>query len=632
MFRKKSGSALVFSFVVFAQSVSMGQADNTSSLTALRRAAQLAVQPYVAKNQVQSSTGTPAPTSEREAARQYSDKDLVQKLNMSDWRWFYQKPSHIINEIEERASHSNPLRAQQLAMQLLIQIEESGGLFGSYTETVLSDLLRKSMRFLQSQGSFEQKQTYVSDLMEMLSRFISSQIFFRTNEVRNVVFGEIVPLFLTTALDHQTTFAQKLSAYRTFRPSSGQGISVSENNANLLGQIQKAMFTQATVSDYAELMALYIQRSNLDAEHALNSMHRLNADQTMRTAYARIEQFNESSYAIESIIEEIAYIRKHAPANLLAALMPKILRLLELAAERGNTRGQQALYGALGSSGGGGGGGGSIEWSQLFSGASDITSCGTAARSAENLYRRDLLSSQQIVSGLISINSGSCAGFSSEDLMLNAAYAICSSASSKRDAAVLETCATSVFMPLARVSNPNANVRRFVRALFDLTQHTQALSTAECNIRITKHSKYDENELNMRNRRDVLYFVPIQETLVSRLNGVVAARSNPEFAVSATTNPSSCQYLTSNGSEVSVEVKDQQTFWQEIALKNVCAKSLIEDTTFRPPELDLDSTNITISHAIPLGEGLFYTRDADQLQCSDSSRTHYYRAPRSRGH
>jgi hypothetical protein len=394
-------------------------------------------------------------------ASQRTDVQLVEDANRSNWNRLPYERSATITELRARAQVSTQ-QAGVLTTLFLRSFLQHQDILGTHVHSVFLDVLRLAVagRDVDQAFLFEATRA-LSDLQFFLKDAEDRQAL---ESARSIFYGTYIAGRIQNPAGH--AFGNMFPIYSLFGTINGnyrmEWISSQTEFPSLQNKVFDLILSTATINNYSSLAEIYSsRRRDLPVRRLLERMHQFNAHTTLQLVQTRIENFNEEREQISSVVEEISFLRAHGSSQLVAALMPKILRLLELAERRNDQASRALLFSSLsgssggsGTSGGGstgsGGSGGTLTWGQIsgYSGSNNI--CTTPARNAEELYRRNLLSSSEMVLALRDLSRVQCDNRGNRSLLLGTIATICENAKSRNDQALMNSCLQDVFNPLTQ--------------------------------------------------------------------------------------------------------------------------------------------------------------------------------------
>ena len=465
----------------------------------------------------------------RDQAANFSDETLVNKSNSPNWSWLWITPYHIHGELVKRANKSQT-QAIKLTSLLLTSFEESRDMNGSHVQSSFLQVFSAA-----SQDPEKIPLNFIktaANKIESLSRLLRDAEDQATLKSAQEIFtsrlvGQVGTHFLKVKQFEQTY--QFYSFLKEIEQDYGKfsWIRITADYETSKPAVLNRLFEIAETNDFQKLVQLYSSKERgLKVPSALVSMYKLNAPATIELVRSHVENFDEKFGDFSTIADEINFLKLYASKDILSALMPKLLRLLELAEKRKDVGAQALILDSFsgGSSGGGSsssGSGSSVRptWGQVFSGSNYESKCTSGANTALALYRRGLINGTEITFALRDLASGDCDRRGNRGILYGVVASICEEASRKSDSGVLNSCFTDVFVPLLqwRMKNQNSehaqSAKEYLERLFKiLPSQTVASLNPSCRIRIAVAPKYGKNEQLIEDGK-TLY--------IQKLNGAV---------------------------------------------------------------------------------------------------------------
>jgi len=444
-----------------------------------------------------------------EQAANFSDELLVGKANSPNWSWAWITPQHIHNELLKRASESQR-RATKLSLLLLNSFEESRGMNGTFVQSLFLQVLSEAAK---DSGKIELKTIKtIADKIKNLTVVVRDDEDFRAiadaREILNKRFIAAVGSNLLTTKNFERTY-QFYQVLKDLRLQYDTLVIQSAEYRTTKAAILNHLFAVAEVQDFEKLVDLYLLDSGFNVAAALSNMHKLNAQATINLVKSQIEKFDEEKHDLSIITDEIIFLKSHASKEILAALMPKLLRLLELAEKRKDAAAQALIIDSFSGAGGGsssngdssgGGAASSLTWGQISSGRGVDAKCSANANSALALYRKNLISGLEINFALRDLYK-SCDQNISKAVVYGVIANICEEAKIKKDEEVLKSCYADVLMPLLQWITKNKNqenvnvAKEYAERLLKLLPpQTIAELKPSCQLRISISPIYDRRE------------------------------------------------------------------------------------------------------------------------------------------
>ncbi len=280
-----------------------------------------------------------------EQAKQFSDETLVDQANSPDWAWAYLTPSHVLNELLRRGSES-PERAIEFTKLMLKSFEYREEVRGTHIQSVFNQIFAQTFVPLMKSELAE-----VNEISELLlsvsSKIRAREDFVFIGTARREFFKKVIVPGATQAAEGG--FARALKYYQFINGSRLSGIYSSDSLKLRIMLVEKLIESASSPEDGQKLADIYLSRPpGQVVTSLLSKIYNLRPVQTIELLRSKIEGFDESSRDLIGISEEISFLRKNAPKDVWAAIVPKLRHLLEIADKRGDRSGKLLLLESMG--------------------------------------------------------------------------------------------------------------------------------------------------------------------------------------------------------------------------------------------------------------------------------------------
>lgn len=514
-------------------------------------------------------------------AANFSDELLVSKANSPNWSWAWITPQHVHNELLKRAKESQS-RAMKLSALLLNSFEESRDMNGTYIQSLFLQVLSESAHNPAKieLNSIKLIADKIKNLKTLLRDDEDVRAIAEAREILNKRFIAAAGSSLFAAKDFERTY-QFYQVLKHLKRQNDVLVVLSAEYTTTQPAILNHLFEIAEAQDFEKLVELYSSReSGLKIAPALSNMHKLNAQVTIDLVKSRVEKFDEEKDDLSIVIDEISFLKSHASKDVLAALMPKLLRLLEIAEKRKDMATQALILDSFSGAGvgggnssitGGSGSGASLTWGQISSGRGGDTKCSANANTALALYRKNLISGLEINYALKDIYA-SCDPRANKALVYGVIANICEEAKNKNDEEVLKSCYSDVLMPLFQWISKNKTqqnvevAKEFAERLFKLLpSQTVAALKPSCQIRIAVSPIYDQREKMIEDGEVVI---------VKKTNAGVTIKNCRDVK-------SDSNYIIDRYAQHDYVSLKTQLNWVRMSGHSSCVREIIEHATFK---------------------------------------------------